>query len=182
MMGRKNAILIGLALVWAFIVVYNTGLFRKVEGPVKRIPAREAERREGAPKVRLDLLNKRPPAYKGIKKDIFSPLSSPPAEPLPLKVAPLPPQAELPTPPTPLESFMKEVKFLGFLEKGETKTLFLGKGSDVLLVKRGDLIDKRFLISKITSARLTVKDVVKEEEATIELLEKPVVSEKPVNE
>jgi len=173
MMGRKNAILIGLALVWAFIVVYNTGLFRKVEEPVKRIPAREAAFREGVPKVRLDLLNKKPPAYKGIRKDIFSPLySPPPPAPAPKAASALPEPPPAPILPTPIESFMGEVKFLGFLEKGKAKTVFLERKSDVFLVKSGDLIDKRFLVSRITDTQLVIKDVLREEEATLRIVEK----------
>lgn len=172
-MERKKAILVLLAAVWAAIIIYNiynVRALRTVEGPKSAEERRvRAALPQGVLAIRLDLLEKKHRPYEGVKKDIFSPLISPapkPAEELPPPPAPEP----KPQPPTPLEAFLKDVRFLGFVEKGAEKTIFLGRGVDVFLVKKGDVVDKRFLMVKITSARLTIRDLIKEEEATLELV------------
>ncbi|MBI5561018.1 MAG: hypothetical protein HY883_07075 [Deltaproteobacteria bacterium] len=171
-MKGKKTILILLAVFWAAIITYNARSFFAPEGLEHAKEGKDVRPSPGqdAARVRLDLLGeKHPPyhAYQGVRKDIFSPLLSPPK---PVEVTP--PAVEEPKPvvPTPLEAFLKDIRFMGFVEKGDKKTIFLARGTDVFLVKKGDIIDKRFLMAKITSAKLTVKDLIKEEEGTMELV------------
>ncbi|MBI5599566.1 MAG: hypothetical protein HY890_07485 [Deltaproteobacteria bacterium] len=173
-MGEKKPILIALAIIWVFIVIYTIYSLRgPKEEYQKALPGARPERTSVAgdmPRVRLELSGKKAPVYEGVKKDIFSPLAPPPAPPKPATVVEAAEPPPPPPPPTPLELFVREVKFLGFLEKGEKKTVFLGRGADVFVVKSGDVIDTRFRIGEITSTRLTVRDEAASTEAAVELI------------
>ncbi|MCK5235995.1 MAG: hypothetical protein KAR06_03335 [Deltaproteobacteria bacterium] len=110
--------------------------------------------------VMLEAADKVKPKYTGIKKDIFRPLS--------VKVKPKPVIIEpkvLETVPvkeaTPLEGFVSEVGFSGFLERhGEMTTVFISRGDEVYFVKAGDIIDERFKIFSIEAEEVKFIDII----------------------
>ncbi|MBI5562354.1 MAG: hypothetical protein HY894_05825 [Deltaproteobacteria bacterium] len=160
---KKNIIIIiVLAVAWAGIIAFNYGIYfgpaktpaqstgkkteRLAKASVKEEPAQGA--------IRLDLLKKRRGASSGVVKDIFSPIK-PDAPPPPPPSAPPPPP---PKPPTPLETFANEVRFIGSLEKDAGKTIFISRGLDVYLIKKGDVIDGRFKVWDLTPATLVLRN------------------------
>jgi hypothetical protein len=176
--GRNKKILILLLVIWVGILAYHSGIF--VGTPV--MPKRAGPGPtvlsvlEDLPELRLELLDRPRPGYRGIKKNIFSPLKvhvpKPPPKP-PKKSPPKPPPVVVkpppPPPPSPLEVFTSKVKFIGFLEKEKDKTVFLNKGEDVFLVKSGDIIDDRFRVAEITDTVLRFNDEVNGDTATLDL-------------
>lgn len=174
-MSRDKKILIILVSVWIGILAYYMGIFGGTEvAPVKK-RARVAAVLNEVPELRLDLLDRPKAAYKGIKKNIFSPLKV--RKPKPPKIEPvekpLPlPEPEKPVvkpPPSPLQVFMSRVRFIGFVEKGKERTVFLNRGEDVFLVKAGDLIDSRFRVAEITDTMLRLSDELSGEAAVLGL-------------
>jgi hypothetical protein len=121
--------------------------------------------------VRLELLNREVEPYTGARRDIFAPLDRPPA------AAPTPP-APAPSSPPPLPSFvayaapLEEVqeepsvvrrelasfKYLGFLLKEGKKTVFLGTGDDLFVVRKGTRFGekKQFLVAELSPERLII--------------------------
>jgi hypothetical protein len=154
-LGFRRNIAVSLLIVWAIIIVYNISAYRRAP--------REAELRGKEERAALpEVSRKRHLPYPGVKRDIFSPLASPlPARPLPAPV--ITPIA----PVTPLASFVMGVRFMGFLEKEEGKTVFLRRGDDVYFVTQGDILEGRFLVAEITEERLKLRDG--EEEAVVPL-------------
>ncbi len=163
-MDGKKRLLIILAVIWAGVILYD--LKPSWNKPASTGAARGAAL---APKLRLDLLNKPRPRYKGVVKDIFSPVKTTFAKP---NIEMPPPPAIAPAPPPPpsaLKIFASEAKFIGFVEKGENRTVFLSRGPDVFLVKKGDVIDGRIRVTDITDKLMTLTDEAGAEQATIAL-------------
>ena len=61
--------------------------------------------------------------------------------------------------------------FKGFLNEDNQKTIFLIKDGDILLVKKGDVFDKRYKAASITDQALTIQVIDSGEEIVIPLME-----------
>jgi len=136
--------------------------------------------------LRLDLLNREQPAFKGYRRDIFKPVfidelkvmkqmasavkpALPPAQvpksaPAP---TPVPVVAAAGTAPRELARFT----FLGFLKKNNHKTIFLAKDKDIILVKKGETFAGRYQAASITDQALTILVTDTGEEIVIPLIE-----------
>lgn len=168
MAGKKHLLII-FAVIWAGIIAYNYSNFTAPR-QVKTSDANKAAAKGGhgsfrpeSLRIMTELLKKPAYAYKGVKRDIFSPLKMP----SPVKEGPNAPQD--PPPPSQLQALASQIKFVGFLEKSENRTVFLSRGSDIIMVKKGDLIDGRFRVAEITNAIMTVKDETTGENVTLEM-------------
>lgn len=142
--------------------------------------ARVGERGESGP-LRLDLLGRETPDFKGYRRDIFKPVfvdeirmaklqlttgksrrASPPFKP----VVPVNPAA-VEKPRMELAKFT----FLGFLQKDRHKIVFLSKDKEIILVRKGDIIAGRYEASSITDQALTIKVTDTGEQIVIPLVE-----------
>ncbi|MEK7679533.1 MAG: hypothetical protein AAB356_05015 [Deltaproteobacteria bacterium] len=169
---KKFLIIIGCCLIWAVIIAYNLravigGNAVWVRSDAQRTPGAGSGRAVSAdtlPALRLDFLKKPRSRYSVVVRDIFSPFKG--------EVVKAPPAA-LPTPfaplPTPLETFASQVRFMGFLEKEEGKTVFIGMQSDIFMVKAGDSITGKFKVVEITGSTMMLTDEGSGETVTIEL-------------
>lgn len=179
---NKKILIVFLVIIWGGIIAYNAGFFKGTPGgmPISERAGGGAiaplKALEDIPELRLDLLDAPRPPYKGIKKNIFSPLKFPvPKSPKKESPQELIPEADAepvvkpPPPPSPLETFRSSVRFMGFLEKDKDRTVFLTRGDDVFLVKRGDIIEGRFRVAEITDTLLRFSDEVSGETASIVL-------------
>jgi len=132
--------------------------------------------------LRLDLLDREQPAFKGYQRNIFKPVfvdelkqmkqmasavkpALPPAAPL-VSGPPVPPP-----PPQPPRRELARFTFLGFLKKDNNKTIFLAKDKDIVLVKQGDLLAGGYEAASITDQALTILVKDTGEEIVIPLLE-----------
>lgn len=76
-----------------------------------------------------------------------------------------PPPPPGPPPPPPIN-----LKFFGFASKpGEPKKVFLSQGEDVFIAAEGDIIDRRYKISRITAVSVEVEDVLNNNRQSIPL-------------
>jgi hypothetical protein len=141
--------------------------------------------------LKLELLNREQGAFKGYRRDLFRPifvdelklLQKKAAAPKLVKPPPLPP----PPPPPPINivpavsAVEEQAKrnrqelgkfvFKGFLNEGNQKTIFLLKDGAILLVKKGDIFEKRFKAISITDQALTIQVIDSGEEIVIPLME-----------
>jgi len=142
--------------------------------------------------LKLGLLNHEPDAFKGYRRDLFRPifvdelkLMQKKAEALKVvKPKPLPPPPA-PPPAPPIVPAISEAEalsqrtrrelgkfvFKGFLSKDNQKTIFLIKDGAILLVKEGDVIEKRYRAASITDQALTIRVADSSEEIVIPLME-----------
>jgi hypothetical protein len=187
-------IIMALAMVWSYLnwprqqtigsLKYPPGSHLVAEK--RREPAQAAKNARPADGVlRLDLLNQEQPPFKGYRRDIFRPIfvdelrqmkqqaaiqkpALPP--PPPPKTGPpvvVPPVA-MPEPP---HRELARFTFLGFLKKGNQKTIFLTKDKDIVLVKKGDILPGGYEAASITDQALTILVIDTGEEIVIPLLE-----------
>ncbi|KAB0665846.1 hypothetical protein F6V25_09050 [Oryzomonas japonica] len=142
--------------------------------------------------VRLDLLGRGQEVFKGYRRDIFRPifvdeLKIMQNKAAALKVVKPPPLPPLPPPPppsrivptlTPAEERAQQNRrelarfiFKGFLSKDQQKTIFLSKDGAILLVKKGDIFERRYRAASISDQALTIQVTDTGEEIVIPLME-----------
>ncbi len=66
---------------------------------------------------------------------------------------------------------LNSFKVFGFYEKGDEKVIFFEKGKDILVVRKGDRINGKYLIEKITNQAVTLSTETIEEKIHIDLSE-----------
>lgn len=139
--------------------------------------------------VHLELLEGETPGFTGYRRNIFSPifreetkqaaLKLPPPPP-PVKLPPPLPPAPAPAPPPPPppptqeqldEAELSKIVFLGFLKKGGEKTVFLSKGGEIFLAKKGAQVGPKFQVTGLTDDAITIKSVKTDKQLVIPLVE-----------
>jgi hypothetical protein len=141
--------------------------------------------------LKLELLNREQGVFKGYRRDLFRPIFVDELKLMQNKAAALklvkPPPLPPPPPPPPLQIVpaqsaaeeraqrnrqeLGKFVFKGFLSKDNQKTIFLLKDGAILLVKKGDIIEKRYKAVSITDQALTIQVTDSGEEIVIPLLE-----------
>jgi hypothetical protein len=126
--------------------------------------------------LNMALLDKEPPPFKGYHRNIFRPLlldemtaarqKAVVAKPLPLPVPP-----PLPPPALPPRRELARFTFLGFLQTAGSKTVFLGRDKEVLLVRAGDTFGGIYRAAQITDRVLTIKVIDGDEEIIVPLVD-----------
>ena len=152
-MNKRN-LLIVLGVVWVFILVYNFGLFGAGKGGGESDSRLKHKRQVVAakdfPSLQLDQLQEKRPSYKKVRKDIFSPFSNLSKGGKRTVVAP----AVAAVPIDPLEKLISELSFIGFVENAREKTIFLGMGDDVLLIRKGVTVAGLARVIEITDRKV----------------------------
>ncbi len=156
-MNKRN-LLIVLGIIWIIILIYNFGLFGAGTGGgepgSKLLRAAQVADAKDFPTLNTARLQKKQTAFNKVGKDIFSPYSgvarkgSDTVVPL---AAPLAVTAG-----DPLDQLVAELSFIGFMENAREKTIFLGMGDDLLLVKKGISIKGLLRVQAITDKKMTL--------------------------
>jgi hypothetical protein len=117
------------------------------------------------PTLRFDLLrSSEDVTYKGNGRNIFSSQAPPPDIPKPI-VPPIPNVQQTPPPPPP-----SGLKFYGFAgPKNGAKKIFLIKGEDIFLAKEGDIVDRRYKITRVGTNSVEIEDVLTNHTETLPL-------------
>lgn len=166
-------LLLPLALVWGYFsyprqrsataLKYAPG--SHVQAERRRQPAaRAAAPARASNALRLDLLLREQPVFKGYRRDIFKPVFMDERKLLkPRMIAPPPPPLQKTAPaqpvavPEPPRRELAHFTFLGFLKKGSRKTIFLAKDRDIILVRAGDVIAGRYKAVSLTDQTLSLQ-------------------------
>ncbi len=156
-MNKRN-LLIVLGVIWIIILIYNFGLFGAGTGGGepggKLLRGGQVADAKDFPMLNTAMLQKKHTAFKKAGKDIFSPFSGV-AKNGPAAVVP----SSLPVAVTgadSLDQLVSELSFIGFMENAREKTIFLGMGDDLLLVKKGTSIKGLVRVQSITDTRMTL--------------------------
>jgi hypothetical protein len=167
------------------------------QAPRKGSPA-PAPAAGSSSKLHLDLLTRETPRFSGYRRNLFSPIfrdevKAPPFKPLPPppkpvkplpppKPVPMPPAAPPPPPPPPptpeqlADQELAKFTFLGFLKKGQEKTVFLSSNNEIFLAKKGSKIGSRFVVSDLSDDSITIRSVPEGRELVIPLMENKALS------
>lgn len=140
--------------------------------------------------VHLDLLQREMPGSSGYRRNIFSPLFREETKQSTLKLPPPPPPVKLPPPPAPQaappppppppppptqeqldEAELGKFIFLGFLKKGSERTVFLSKGGEIFLAKKGGQVGQKFQVIDVTDDAITIKSAQTDRQLVIPLVE-----------
>jgi hypothetical protein len=181
--SRRNLILLAALLaMWGLVMV--------LRGPGSRppIPAgspspnpsstRTPRAQETAvPRLKTELLQRALSAYPEEVGSIFG--SPPPPPPPPVKVAAPPPAPAVPAapppppPPDPFQEEAKRLRYLGFLQAGNTMTAFIARGSEVFTAEPGQTVAEQFRIKAITEEAVLVTDPSGEKQMRLPLAPSP---------
>ncbi len=157
---------------------YTPGAVAETVRSVKPAPLDEK-------KVHLELLDQKSRRFSGFRRNIFRPIFQEEVISLPqairLPTAPPPPVLPPPPPvvvvePTPLQRDLAAFTFLGFLKKEQRKTIFLAKGKEIFLVRKGDRIAGKYEAVEITDEALTISLLEDGGEIVIPLVENMALS------
>lgn len=196
-------IILGLAIVWSFMSVPRQKTVSTLKyAPGSQVPASQPRTPAAAPKtaapqdnrtLRLDLLDQ-VAAFKGYRRNIFKPIFTDEfkvmkQKALAIKPVQIPPIAvpvqKPPTDAAPViqadtpQKVLAKFTFLGFLKKDNRRTIFLSKGSDIILVKKGDKFGGNYEATSITDQALTILVAASGEQIVIPLIENRPLSAVP---
>ena len=141
----------------------------------------------------LSLLDQPEGQFKGFRRNLFKPIFRedvkiaplPPPPPAPPQKSILPSKAPVQPPPvsppvtTPVEAAKQEMgrlRFLGFLRKDAVKTIFLAEGSQIFLVRKGDMISSRYQVTGLTDDAITITVLADKSDLVFPLMENRALS------
>jgi len=187
-MNRKRLLLAALVGILILSLAYAFwSMPRQEKAPKTARPSQPAAKRPiagkaapAADRLHLELLTLEPQPFPGADRDIFRfrggratfPVASPVSLAPPIQVEPPPP----PPPPTPEQLLRAEVSgltFLGFLDKGGARTVFLSTEGNVFIVKAGEGFgkNKQLVAKEISDKHLVIGWTRGPETTRMELLE-----------
>jgi hypothetical protein len=180
-MNRQKALLALLLVLFAVAAVTSylrmpqqksTATLKFTQGAVAAPKANSVLHTPEEVRLRLDLLGQDNARFSGYKRNIFKPLFHEEQKGLPLPPPPPPPKRQAPplaslkvpppvsTPqvaePTPVQRDMAAFTFLGFLKKGDRKTIFLSSNKEIFLAHKGDRLAGKYEVSTITDEALVI--------------------------
>lgn len=170
-MNRKKVVLSILLSLLVLAIVYSfwrmprqksVAVLKFSPGARARAGSTLFSKNSGETAVHLDLLKRPVGEFSGFRRNIFAPIFQEKREAPPLprvkktKRAVLPPPLPVLQPP-PVQRELAQFTFLGFLQKGNKKTIFLTSNNEIFLVKKGDTILGKYEIAGITDEVLTIR-------------------------
>ena len=196
-------IVLVLAVVWSFLSVprqktvstlmYAPGQTQPAAKAAAAVSAATPAGRAPAPAasgderfLRLDLLEREQPGFKGYRRNIFKPIFIDEVKdmmrrasaPKPLPIPPVAVQVPIVAPPPvvqvqpeTLQTTLARFVFMGYLKKDNRKTIFLSKDKDIILVRKGDKFAGKYEARSVTDQALTILSTDTGEEIIIPLIE-----------
>ncbi len=146
---QKKHLLILIALLGAWGLIFA---LRSPGGPASRREVRAAAERPtrtpaaqggGLPRLKTGLMELPRPAYPPEVQNIFGTPPPPPRPPQAVVTPPAPP-------PDPFQEEAKRLRYVGFLDAGNTKLAFVVQGQEVHTVEVGATFSARFRVQAIT--------------------------------
>jgi hypothetical protein len=183
--SRRSLILLAALLgVWGWLVLFRTpssGPPAPAGSTLPRPSGTRTPRAQGdaVPRLKTELLQRGLSAYPPEVGSIFgAPPPPPPPPPPPVKVvAPPPPAAAAPPapppPPDPFQEEAKRLRYIGFVQAGNTLTAFIGRGPEVFSVEAGQTVADQFRIKAITEEAVLVTDPSGEKQIRLPLASSP---------
>jgi hypothetical protein len=196
-MNRQRLVLIATSVILAVSAVYCWKYYPRQKTVAKlkyapgsravaerlRQPAARSHAVEIDPNaLRIDLLERKQPAFSGYKRDIFKPVFIDKETMLAKQAqeaaararkAAQKAQIKIKPPPTPMgvQRELAGFKLLGFLQKDGKKTVFLGKGSETIVVRQGTTFAGRYSAVSLTDQVLIIKVTDTGEEVIMPLVD-----------
>ncbi len=194
-MNRQKMALTILLVIFAISIVYSfmrqpprrTVDKLKYAPGTKGVSVQISGRSPDDKKLRLDLLDREPPRFSGFRRNLFRPIfpdimKLPPIAARPVLPLPAPP-APPPPPKTPAQLAMEDMSrytFLGYLQKGNRKTIFLTRDNEIILAKKGDKIAGKYEVATISDNSMIINLLQNGEQIVIPLMENRALARVPM--
>ena len=185
---RKKTILVVLACIFVLSLAYrllNPYEQKRVESLTftgEHAPTPRGEKTSGnidLPSgdlsIRLDLLSDRRIHSGTVQKNIFFKKSTVPVKEKTVDPKKASPQrteqsiATLENKKLQVQQELSHFKTFGFLELNNEKALFLERGKDIFIIRKGDRIDGKYLVKKISESMLTLRAEEIDEDVHIDI-------------
>ena len=154
----------------------------RMKGVTVQIPGRSPDDK----KLRLDLLDRELPRFSGFHRNLFRPVFPDLSKLPPVVAKPVipPPPPPPPPPKTPAQLAMEDMArytYLGYIQKGNRKTIFLTRDNEIILVKKGDKIAGKYEVTTISDDALTINLLQNGEQIVIPLMENRALAQAPMS-
>lgn len=180
-------LLFGVAALWSYSAMprfktVDPSTYKPVQQAKPAKPAAAATDKpsrnaDDGTRLKINLLAAEPAGFQGYRRNIFKPVFVDEMKVARQRAVAIMPPPRVPAPPVapvvmqPEAAPLARFTFLGFLKKGNVKTIFLENEKNILLVKKGDKIAGRYEATEISDQALTLKVTDSGAEMVIPLLE-----------
>lgn len=168
--SKKKWGIAAFVVIWAALIAYNLPYFSGAK------QVRLGEKGFQAPLSKTNTLRSasievQTRKYPGVIKNLFRPntgssfgstisRSSVKAQPIPVVEAS---RSESPVIPSDLKIFTGKLRIAGMLKKNHDKIVFAYRGTDVIFMRKGDLLEGRFVVSEISDEFILITSLADNE-------------------
>ncbi len=174
---KKKFVILAFAVIWAVLIAYN---LQNLIGPEQPRPAEKGTQAplSKAAGLRSTSVNVQAKGYPGVIKDLFRPNAENYLRPVrsetPTKTQPLQAtetlQAESQTRPSDLKVFTGKLRIAGMLKRNQDKIVFAYKENDVIFMRKGDLLEGKFIVSEVSDEFILITSLADNESSKIAIL------------
>lgn len=183
-------LLFGVAALWSYSAMprfktVDPSTYKPLQQTKSAKPAKPATAATDKPsrnaddgtRLKINLLDAEPAGFQGYRRNLFKPVFVDEMKVVRQQAVAIMPPPRAPAPPVapvviqPEAAPLARFTFLGFLKKGDVKTIFLENEKNILLVKKGDKIAGRYEATEISDQALTLKVTDSGAEMVIPLVE-----------
>jgi len=170
---RNLLILIALAAAWGLILVlrspWGPTAKTEVKGPSTTSPKPPVTTGAGFPRLKRELLNIPPSEYPREVQSIFGTPPPPPQASAVGGPAGGPTGQPVVPPPDPFQESAKQLRYVGYLERGQRMMAFITQGPEVYTVEVGATISGQFRIQTITEEAVLLSSLAGDKQARVPL-------------
>lgn len=168
--SKKKFSIAAFVVIWAALIAYNLPYFSGEKQSHLDEKGFEAPLAE-TDTLRTASIKAQTREYPGVIKNLFRPdngnsfgatISKPSvkAQPIPVVEAS---RSETPATPSELRLFTGKLRVAGMLKKNQDKIVFAYKGGDVIFMRKGDLLEGRFVVSEISEESVLITSLADNE-------------------
>ncbi len=171
---KKKLVIVAFLVIWAALIAYNLPYFsgaKQVRLDEKGFQTPLAK----ANALRLASVKAQTGEYPGVIKNLFRPdtgnsfgstisRSSVKTQPISVVEATL---SESPVIPSDLKLFTGKLRIAGMLKKHQDKIVFAYKGNDVIFIRKGDLLEGKFVVSEISDEFILITSLADNESSKL---------------
>lgn len=173
---RKKTLLAVLACIFVLSLTYRllnpyeqkrvknlTFTGEKAPAAGRKKPSANFDLRSGDLSIRLDLLTDRRIHSGTVQKNLFFEETTVPVKEKPVDIIKAPPKetekpiSHLENKRLQIQQELSDFKTFGFLELNNEKTLFLERGKDIFIIRKGDRVNGKYLVKEISESMLTLR-------------------------
>lgn len=172
--SKKKLVIAAFVVIWAALIAYNLPYFSgakqvRLDEKGFQVPLAKADT------LRSASIEVQTREYPGVIKNLFRPntgnsfastisRSTVKAQPISLIEAT---RSESPVIPSDLKLFTGKLRIAGMLKKHKDKIVFAYRGNDVIFMRKGDLLEGKFVVSEISDEFIVITSLADNESSRL---------------